>query len=520
MRLADITASVLTVAATFVKNGATWQVPAEYGITPSPDGHFLQDSHGSPFFWQADTAWLLFHRLNYSEAELYLSDRASKGYNVVLAVGFTQVGIDSPNRNDDLPFVDEDVTQPNELYWEFVDSIVELAWSKGVRIALVPAWGKYVHSNDNEGSVLNITTGRPFGDFIGRRYPYLPKLLVADTNPWWQNKTAVKDNYSKGGAAPNYNHTDWGYVYDELAEGIVQGELATIALQTKQSPGILRNSSTWTPLITIHPTNQWFTNGPIALASAFLGDRSWLTFDASQSGHADYAPNPPIPWWNCRRGWEAVELMYAAGETSEGVERPALDNEPHYENRYNNGKSGNAYWNASDVRVGSWQSVLSGAAGVTYGANNVMQMYIPELYTQDGSGPAYAWSLEISLPGSNQIQYITKAIMDRGEGSYFKRLPAQYIITSDAGTNDKRVTAARDSQGSWIMVYTPTGLPFSVETQSLNVCNVEGSWFDPLVGTYASFQYSQCNVSNSTRREFTPPSTDAHVDWLLVLEAK
>jgi hypothetical protein len=126
---------------------AAWQVPAEYAISPSEDGHFFQTSEGQPFFWQGDTAWLLFHRLNYTEAGVYLADRASKGYTMVLAVGFTQIGIDSPNRNGDLPFVDEDVTNPNEPYWAYIDSIVELAWEQGIRIALVPAWGSFVHSS-------------------------------------------------------------------------------------------------------------------------------------------------------------------------------------------------------------------------------------------------------------------------------------------------------------------------------------------------------------------------------------
>lgn len=302
--------------------------------------------------------------------------------------------------------------------------------------------------------MLNSTTARPFGEFIGKRYPYLPKLLVADTNPYWANKDAVKNDYAAGGPTPDYTYTDWTPVYDELAYGIVDGE--------REASG---DQFHW-PLMTIHPTNQWFSGGPrdglLALASDQVGDRDWLTFDASQSGHADYPPNPPIPWWNARRGWETVELMYAVGDTREGKTRPCIDNEPHYEERYNNGKDFLPYWNASDVRVGSWQSVrrfprltsiryasnvsavirtvanetlqaFSGAAGITYGANMVMQSYIPELYDPDGSGPATPWYEQIHLPGSSQIQYIQQAILDRGEGTYFSRVPAQEIIASDTG---------------------------------------------------------------------------------------
>ncbi|KAI1852281.1 hypothetical protein JX266_002459 [Neoarthrinium moseri] len=496
-----------------------WQVPAEYAITASQNNRFFQDSTGQPFFWQADTAWLLFHRLNLTEAELYLSDRSNKGFNIILATAFTQIGINNSNRNGDLPFVDEDVTQPNEPYWAFIDSILEVAWEKGIRVAMVPAWGYYVHSSDNEGSVINTTTARAFGSFIGQRYPYLPKLLVADTNPWWQNKTAVKDNYSRGGVPPEYPHTDWSDVYDELAGGIIDGERESIRAAASWTGAFQKGPSLWWPLMTIHPTNQWFSGGPIALASAFMGDRPWLTFDASQSGHADYAPNPPIPWWNCRRGWEPVQLMYAAGDTGKGRTRPVLDNEPHYENRYNNGKSTKAYWNATDVRIGSWQTVFSGAAGVTYGADNVMQMYIPELYQPSGSGPAISWAEDIHLPGSGQIQYIQKAISDRGGGSYYNRVPAQNIIVSPSGTDDKRVTATVDSLGTWIMVYTPTGDPFSIDIQSLSGCNVEASWYDPLSGKYTAFKHSQCEDTGHIRH-FTPPQALEHNDWVLVLDLK
>lgn len=53
---------------------------------------FFELQNGDPFFWQADTSWLLFHRLNLSEVETYLDDRASKGFNIVLVVAVTQEG--------------------------------------------------------------------------------------------------------------------------------------------------------------------------------------------------------------------------------------------------------------------------------------------------------------------------------------------------------------------------------------------------------------------------------------------
>ncbi len=53
-------------------------------------GSFLVDVSGAPFFWQADTAWELFHRLNHSEVIQYLDDRKAKGYNVIMSVAIAE----------------------------------------------------------------------------------------------------------------------------------------------------------------------------------------------------------------------------------------------------------------------------------------------------------------------------------------------------------------------------------------------------------------------------------------------
>ena len=87
----------------------------------------------------------------------------------------------------------------------------------------------------------------------------------------------------------------------------------------------------------------------------------------------------------------------------------------------------------------------------------------------------------------------------------------------DAGALDTRITATRDQAGSWIMVYTPTGKPFQIDTGSLNGCHVEAQWFDPVKGTYTSLKYAQCSGRGRIRM-FTPPTEGGYTDWVLVLE--
>ena len=62
--------------------------PAREPIGPiriSSDGTTFVDTKGAPFFWLADTAWMIFSKLTREEASVYLADRAAKGFTVIQA---------------------------------------------------------------------------------------------------------------------------------------------------------------------------------------------------------------------------------------------------------------------------------------------------------------------------------------------------------------------------------------------------------------------------------------------------
>jgi hypothetical protein len=194
---------------------------------------------------------------------------------------------------------------------------------------------------ENSLGAINKTNALQFGQWIGNRYPGLPKLLIADINPLWVNKTAYIENYGKASAPSLVDHRP---VYDLLAQGLINGEIKA-GIDQASTPAI----------ITAHLTNQWFDQGPIAIASAFFNDRTWFTFDSSQTGHTNVAPHLHMQWWNAEQPYEAVQAMYRNPTT-----RPIVDNEAHYENRFINGKSGarsKVVWNATSVRIGTIQSV-------------------------------------------------------------------------------------------------------------------------------------------------------------------
>ncbi|MBQ3536330.1 MAG: DUF4038 domain-containing protein [Alistipes sp.] len=107
-------------------------------ITVSENHHFLQYDGGKPFFYTGDTAWELFHRTTREEADLYLQNRASKGFNVIQAVALSECdGIGTPNSYGHLPLIDRNPAKPATTegeendYWDHVDYVVKKANSLG-----------------------------------------------------------------------------------------------------------------------------------------------------------------------------------------------------------------------------------------------------------------------------------------------------------------------------------------------------------------------------------------------------
>lgn len=85
------------------------------------------------------------------------------------------------------------------------------------------------------------------------------------------------------------------------------------------------------------------------------------------------------------------------------------------------------------------------------------------------------------------------------------------------GINDLRVTALRDEKWTWVMVYTPTGKPFTINASKLNK-SAKAKWLNPLNGEYSPANLPAGGLSDKTT--FTPPTDQSHPDWVLVVESK
>ena len=426
-------------------------------LTVGPGGRFLTQADGTPFFWLGDTAWDLLARLTSEEAEAYLSDRAAKGFNVIQLVAL-KVGAPA-NVYGVSPLFNNDPTQPNEAYFQYLDQIIDRAGALGMYVALVPTWGDNVSwGYSGTTPIFDEARARTYGRYLGARYAgrtNLVWLLGGDIHPVWggQDFTPVWDAMAAG-----------------LAEGAAGGDQSAL-------------------LMTFHPA----TAGQRQSSSIWLHGKDWLDFNMVQSGHrTNYTPT-----------YELIENDYNLSPV-----KPVLDSEPAYEGMHLDLNSQNPVFGEAEVRNRAYQAVFAGGFGHTYGANGVFQ------FTKEGDGPDQfgdppSWETAIQLPAAAQMVHLKNLIQSR---PFLGRIPGQDLIDGTPGERDDRIQASRDADGSFALVYLPQGRgEVKIKMNRLSGGSAKAYWYNPRSGAASSLGLF------STSGSITFRSPDAE-DWVLVLD--
>jgi len=380
---------------------------------------YLEYTDGRPFFYLGDTAWELFHRLNREQADLYLKNRASKGFTVIQAVVLAErSGLDDPNPYGDVPLIDKDPARPNEAYFRHVDYIVNEAQELGLFIGMLPTWGKYWKTG---GGIFTPENARSYGRFLGRRYAHEPIIWVlgGDHNPDNDRERAI---------------------IEAMARGLKEGDGGT-------------------HLLTYHPRGA-------GLSSDYFHAADWLDFNMFQSSHAARDHDNGV----------FVEHDYRLSPA-----KPTLDGEPRYEmlsvGFYNANAARNVRFDDYDVRQAAWWSLLAGACGHTYGHSSIWQMWQPG--RQPVLWASVPWYDSLDHPGAFQMGHIRRLFESR---PFRKLVPDQSIIMNGPDTGPAKVRAALARDGSFALVYSPRGEPFMIRVNAIRSGRIRGTWFDPRYG--------------------------------------
>lgn len=430
-------------------------------ITVSDNHRFLQTEEGRPFFWLADTAWEIFHRLTDEETAFYLDNRRRKGFNVIQAVALAEFdGLHTPNAYGEYPLHEDDPTRPNERYFAHIDAVVQMAAERGIYVALLPTWGdKVAHLWGAGPIVFNEENARVYGRWLGARYG-------SHSNVLWV----------LGGDRPAYTDDhDYRPIWRAMAAGLDEGAGQRI-------------------LKTYHPSGG-------KSSSQWVHDEEWLDFNMMQSGHGSGRSTPT---------WEMIAADYARTPT-----KPVLDAEPNYEDHpvdpWPTWNPASGYYRAEDVRRQSYRSVFAGGCGVTYG-HQAMWQFTGERYAPINHADR-PWTDAIDRPAAGQMIHLRRLLESR---PYFDRIPDQSLLpASDEWAGDERGEhrqATRDAQGRFALVYLPTPHPVEVRLDWAASPTVRAWWYNPRTGHAAELGCFPAAQSAT----FTPPVDGP--DWVLILD--
>lgn len=420
--------------------------------------HYFVKADGTPFFWQADTAWAIFNHAAPADVDAYLDDRAAKGFNVVQGVIALWDYTNYKNPDGELPFVDRDLGKINEAFYKNVDSIIDKVEAHGMYMAVLPYWHK--NAGDRLGATGIPEKMQAYCKFLAQRY--------AKKNLFW---ILGGDSTAAGEAGLKIQH-----VTDLEAQGLIEGAKAV---------GVDKL------MISYHPTGR-------QSSSFWFQERPWLDFNAIQSGHfidttnfqivgADYAKTPVKPTLDMEAGYENITDRLVGTPDAKRIQ-------------------------AVDIRRGAYLDVFAGAAGLTYGQGEVYGFNAGgRVITRWGT--AMSWKEALKLPGSGQVQYVRYLIESR---PMLQRMPDQSLIAGSVSERAvERVEAMRGADGSYAFIYLPSGKTnVTVNVGKLSGAAIRAWWYDPRNG-----QATQLEIfSKVAAREFTAPADPPAGDWVLVLD--
>lgn len=425
------------------------------------DGHYLQHTDGTPFFWLGDTGWLLPQRLDRYEAAYYLNGAREAGFNVVQVQ--TLNGIPAINSYGQMSNIDGfDFSSIDRKgvygYWDHMDYIIDTAASQGIYIGMVCIWGGLVKSGG-----MDVEQARSYGAFLANRYKNRPNIV-------W-----IIGGDIRGDIKPE--------VWEALALSIKNIDK--------------------THLMTFHPfgrtsSAEWFHNA------------EWLDFNMFQSGHRAYDQIKGDGDDNASAAFNEDGWRYVEAGRSKTPAKPILDGEPSYED-IPHGLHDPAMprWKGCDTRRYAYWSVFAGACGHTYGHNSVMQM------KRDGYLGAYSaetsWIDAMKDPGYMSMKHLKNLMAAL---PFTSGTPDQSVIAGNNGERYDRVIATRGDD--YMLLYNYNGNDVEVDMSKISGKRKKAWWYDVADGSLkyiGEFEGSKTSVFSPEN----PSRADNSVDMALIV---
>jgi hypothetical protein len=326
-------------------------------VRVAADRRHFEHADATPFFWLGDTWWMgLCKRLRWpQDFQLLLADRVKKGFNVIQIVAglYPDMPQFDPRGANEAGYPWEtNYNRINPPYFDMADLRIQYLVDRGLVPCIVGCWGYFL-------PVLGIEKMKQHWRYLIARwgaYPVIWCLAGEGSMPYYLSEHREQDaSLQKRG-------------WTEIGKYV-------------------RSVDPFRRIVTIHPSTT---------ARNTVEDPGVLDFDMLQTGHGDRTSIP-----------NTVNLV--TNSLPQNPKMPVLVGEVCYE--------GIMEASREEVqRFMFWASVLSGAAGHTYGANGIWQVNTADRpFGPSPHGRSWGdtpWEVAYQLPGSQQLG-LSKALLMR-----------------------------------------------------------------------------------------------------------
>lgn len=429
----------------------------------SEDRRTLEFEDGTPFFWLGDTWWMgLCQRLRWpDEFQLLTADRLSKGFTVIQIVAglYPDVpdGFDPRAANEAGFAWEEHYARINPAYFDMADLRIRWLIRQGLMPCIVGSWGYYLKQ-------LGLAKLKQHWRYLIARwsaYPVIWCLAGEGAMPYYLSQSREADIQEQ-----RAGFTELGYY--------------------------IRQVDPYQRLVTIHPTQIG--------RDQVLDDRM-MDLDMLQTGHGGYRD-------------VANTVAKVIQEYQRQPTMPVIVGETNYE--------GIIHATQDEVqRLSFWASMLSGAAGYTYGANGIWQVnrknqpFGPSPH--GGTWGNTPWDEAIHLPGAAQLG-MARRLLERYPWQRFKPHPEWVEPAASPQNVDGLFAAGIPGRVRVIYFYMPL---FPWSQQKFRVLKLEAEvryrafFWDPRVGQ----EFDLGVVVPAPDRSWEIPIQPEMKDWVLVLES-
>jgi hypothetical protein len=391
----------------------------------SDNKRYLQHYNGAPFLWLGDTVWNGVLKSDEGSWDIFLADRAAKGFTGVQFVA-TQWLAGAANGDLRTAYQGLEDISIDPVFYQRMDQRINAINDHGMIAAPVLLW-----STGPVGLSPGVTLPDDQLILLAR---YIVARYGAHQVIWILNG----DGNYLGGRADRWKKIGRAVFGDHSNRPV-----------------------------TMHPGGQQW------VADEFRNE-PWFSFNSYQSGHGGN-----------ERAWRWLTEGPPAEDWKKEPHLPSINLEPNYEahNSFPTLKP----FDAHDVRRAAyWSLLVAPPAGVTYGAHGVWSWELtPNLpMNHPTTGVARPWYQAMQLPGSTSMKHL-KTLFDSLE--WWTLRPALELITDQPGRADptRFVAAAQSEDKSWAIVYIPVGGSIAVHTGSIKGAAL-AKWFNPRLGEWCA----------------------------------